>query len=48
MTWEDFSSALQLISEERVGSRVRAAIRQEDAGIAQTKAELRRQQLEKL
>ena len=42
MTWADFRAACLLLAEERVGARLREAVRAEDAQIAQSIDGLRR------
>ena len=41
MTWDEAKAALQLLSEERVGKRVRQVEAQEDAAYERSKAVLR-------
>lgn len=42
MTWTEFRAACLLLAEERVGTRLREAVRAEDAQIAQSIDGLRR------
>lgn len=42
MTWAEFRAACLLLAEERVGTRLREAVRMEDAQVAQSVEGLRR------
>ena len=42
MTWVEFVAARQLLAEERVGVRVREAVRAEDESVARSMTGLRR------
>lgn len=41
MTWDDVKAALHLLSEERLGTRIRQIEAQEDAAYERSKAVLR-------
>ena len=45
MTWDDAKAALQLLAEERVGTRVREMQAREDARFERSKAALRRDEV---
>jgi hypothetical protein len=42
MTWSDYQAALLLLAEERIGSRLRAGQRAEDAAVARSFAGLKK------
>ena len=43
MTWDEAKAALQLLAEERVGTRVRAVEAREDAEFARSKDVVKRE-----
>ena len=44
MSWSDYQAALLLLAEERIGSRLRAGQRSEDAAVARSFAGLKKDQ----